>query len=145
MMPPVEPTKMMEEFTKMMGQYKLPGLDVEALMAAQKKNVDALIAANRTALEGMQAMMKRQAEIMQETLSEAQKALTSMGKGSSPQEVVAAQADFAKAAFERGLTNMRELAEMVSKSQKEAAAVINQRISAQLQEMRDVALKMKIG
>jgi phasin family protein len=40
---------------------------------------------------------------------------------------------------------MRELAEMIAKSQTEAANVINQRISAQLQEMRDSVLKMKAG
>jgi phasin family protein len=146
LMPSVEPTKMIEEFSKLMGQYKLPGVDVESVMAAQKKNMDALIAANRTALEGLQTMMKRQSEIMQETLAEAQKAVSGMGKsGSSPQEMVAAQAEFAKTAFERGLHNMRELAEMIAKSQTEAANVINQRISAQLQEMRDSVLKMKAG
>ena len=65
-----DPAKMSEEMTKMLGQYKLPGVDMDSIVASQKKNVEALVAANRTAVEGMQSVMRRQAEILQETMSE---------------------------------------------------------------------------
>jgi hypothetical protein len=38
---------------------------------------------------------------------------------------------------------MRELAEMVTKSNQEATSTINSRISASLDEMKEVVLKMK--
>ena len=48
-----------------------------------------------------------------------------------------------RGAFERALGNMRELAEMVTKSNQQATSTINSRISASLDELKDVALKMK--
>ncbi|MCU0893496.1 MAG: phasin family protein, partial [Rhodospirillales bacterium] len=71
----VDPGKMMEEFSKMLKQYNLPGVDMDALMASQKKNLEALTQANRIALEGMQAVAERQAKILQETMNEASNAV----------------------------------------------------------------------
>lgn len=139
----MDPGKMMEEFSKMLKQYNLPGVDMDSLMASQKKNMEALTAANRVALEGMQAVAKRQAEILQETMNEASKAVDVLSKAGSPTEVAAKQAELAKGAFERALSNMRELAEMVAKSNEEATSTINARISATLDEIKDMALKMK--
>ncbi len=139
----VDPGKMMEEFSKMLKQYNLPGVDMDALMASQKKNMEALTQANRVALEGMQAVAKRQAEILQETMNEASKAVDVLSKAGSPTEVAAKQAELAKDAFERALSNMRELAEMVAKSNQEATSTINARISGTLDEIKDMALKMK--
>jgi len=139
----MDPGKMMEEFSKMLKQYNLPGVDMDALMASQKKNMEALTQANRVALEGMQAVAKRQAEILQETMNEASKAVDVLSKAGSPTEVAAKQAELAKDAFERALSNMRELAEMVAKSNEEATSTINTRISATLDEIKDMALKMK--
>ena len=139
----VDPGKMMEEFSKMLKQYNLPGVDMDALMASQKKNLEALTQANRVALEGLQAVAKRQAEILQETMNEASKAVDVLSKAGSPSEVAAKQAELAKDAFERALSNMRELAELVAKSNEEATSTINARISATLDEIKDMALKMK--
>jgi phasin family protein len=91
----------------------------------------------------MQAVAKRQAEILQETMNEASKAVDVLSKAGSPSEVAAKQAELAKDAFERALSNMRELAEMVAKSNQEATSTINTRISATLDEIKDMALKMK--
>jgi phasin family protein len=138
-----DPTKMADEFTKMVKQYKLPGVDMDALVASHRKNIEALTTANRVAFEGMQAIAKRQAEILQETMNEATKALDAISKSSSPPEAAAKQAEIAKEAFEKALANMRELAEMVSKSREEATAAINGRISESLDEIKEMALKMK--
>jgi phasin family protein len=139
-----DPAKMSEEMTKMLGQYKLPGVDMDSIVASQKKNVEALVAANRTAVEGMQSVMRRQAEILQETMSEMTKAFQNLGKAAgSPQDLVAVQADLAKKVFDKSLASMRELAEMVAKSQNEATQHINARISATLDELKQSVLKVK--
>lgn len=138
-----DPTKMVGELSNMLKQYKLPGVDVDAVVASQKKNLEALTSANRTAIEGLQSVVKRQAEILQETMNEASKAVDSLSKAGSPADVAAKQAELTKDAFERALGNMRDLAEMVTKSNQEATSTINSRISASLDELKDVALKMK--
>jgi phasin family protein len=139
----IDPTKMVDQFTKMMKDFNLPGLDTDAIVANQRRNVEALTSANRVALEGMQAVIKRQVEIVQETMNEASKAFQSVAKAGSPSEAVAKQTELAKNAFERALSNGRELAEMVSKAQQEATNAINARIAASLDEFKDMVLKLK--
>jgi phasin family protein len=118
---------------------------VDSIVANQRKNVEALTSANRVALEGMQAVIKRQVEILQETMNETSKALDSIAKAGSPPEAAAKQAELAKSAYERALSNGRELAEMISKAQKEATDAINARIAEFLDEYKDTVLKLKSG
>ena len=138
-----DPGKVVAEFSNTLKQYKLSGVDLDSLVASQKKNLEALTSANRVAFEGLQAVAKRQAEILQETMNEASKAVDQLSKAGSPPEIAAKQAELAKSAFERALANMRELAEMVSKANQEATNTVNARISASLDEIKDFALKLK--
>lgn len=138
-----DPTKMVDEFAKMMKQYNIPNVDMDALVASRKKDLEALTQANRVAFEGLQAVAKRQAEILQETMNEAAKIVDALAKAGSPQDVAAKQAEIAKEGFEKALSNMRELAEMVAKANQEATDTINARISASLDEIKEMALKLK--
>jgi phasin family protein len=138
-----DPTKMVDEFAKMMKQYNIPNVDMDALVASRKKDLEALTQANRVAFEGLQAVAKRQAEILQETMNEAAKIVDALAKAGSPQDVAAKQAEIAKEGFEKALANMRELAEMVAKANQEATDTINARISASLDEIKEMALKLK--
>ena len=138
-----DPTKVVAEFSNALKQYKLSGVDLDSLVASQKKNLEALTSANRVAFEGLQAVAKRQAEILQETMNEASKAVDQLSKTGSPPEIAAKQAELTKSAFERALANMRELAEMVSKANQEATNTVNARISASLDEIKEYALKLK--
>ena len=143
MMKEFDPTKMVAELSSMLKQYKLPNVDLDSLVASQKKNLEALTSANRVAFEGLQAVSKRQAEILQETMNETSKAVDALSKAGSPPEIAAKQAELTKSAFERALANMRELAEMVSKANHEATNTVNARISASLDEIKEFALKLK--
>jgi phasin family protein len=136
-----DPSKLMSDFQNMLKRYKLPGVDVDALVASQKKNVEAVVNANRIALEGMQAMAKKQAEVFQETMREATQAVSSLSKASSPQDLAAKQTELMKTAFEKSVTTMRELAEILTKSSQEATKTINARITASLEEIRNLSLK----
>jgi phasin family protein len=138
-----DPTKMVDEFAKIMKQYNIPNVDMDSLVASRKKDLEALTAANRVAFEGLQAVAKRQGEILQETMNGASKIVEAMSKAGSPQEVAAKQAEIAKEGFEKALSNMRELAEMVTKANQEATSTINTRISASLDEIKEMALKFK--
>lgn len=143
MMKDFDPTKVVDELARMLKSYNLPGVDMDSVVASQKKNLEALTSANRVVFQGLQSVGKRQAEILQETMNEATKALDSLTKAGSPQDVAAKQAELAKEAFERALGNMRELAEMVAKANQQATDTINTRISATLDEIKDMALKAK--
>src|SRR5258708_29601463 len=56
------------DFTKLMSQFRLPGVDFAALVDRERKNIEALAKANRIAFEGWQRLVRRPAEILQETM-----------------------------------------------------------------------------
>src|ERR1700761_1227796 len=71
-MEPFDPANPFAEFNKLFEQFKLPGFDVPAVMEARRKDVEALIAANQTAVQGIQALAQKQAEMLRSTLAELQ-------------------------------------------------------------------------
>ena len=67
------------DLTKMMGQFKMPGIDANAMVRAGRKNMEALVAANQLAAEGLQTVARRQAEIMRENVENATAAMRETG------------------------------------------------------------------
>jgi phasin family protein len=125
------------DMSKMLGDVKIPGFDMQAVLDAQRKNIEALTAANQAAVQGMQAVAQRQAEILSQSMSEVSSIAQQLASSASnPQEMTAKQTELARKAFEQALANMRELAEMVSKSNTEAFAIINKRVTESLQELK---------
>jgi phasin family protein len=133
------------DFTKALSSMKLPGFDAEALMSAQKKNMDALVEANRAAAAGYQDLFKKQVAIFEETMSEAQKQVKSLDASSLDPDKAKAQAELARTAFEKALGNMQALAESAQKANSEAYEIVSARIHESLGELRDMASKVTRG
>lgn len=132
--PGFDPSKFaFPDIGKMMEQFKVPGLDVGKIVEAQKKDIEALTAANQAAYEGVQELAKRQAAILQETMAEWQAAMSQLGGGAGANP--AAQAELAQKAFTKAVTNMREMAEVAAKSQTQAWEVIQKRFRENLADM----------
>lgn len=124
------------DFGKFAEQFKVPGVDSKALIESQRKNVEAMTQANRVALEGVQAIAQRQAEILRQAMEEGSKVVREMAKPGQPAEKMASQAALIKEAYELALANMRELTEMGAKSNNEAANVLTHRFTASLDELK---------
>ena len=123
------------DITQMLQQFKVPGVDLSALIDARRKDIEALAEANRQAFEGMQAIATRQAEILQQTMSEWQAAAKNMA-GKDIAANATQQTELAKAAFEKALANMREMAELATRSQSQAFETVNKRFQENLAELR---------
>lgn len=117
----------------------LPGFDVEALMASQRKNLEAFTQANQLAVEGVQAVARRQVELAKQAVEEASALLRDITQPGAPEERLAKNAELAKQAFEKGLATARELTELVSKANTEAFNVITKRVTESFDEFRDSA------
>jgi phasin family protein len=126
---------------KMLGDFKIPGVDMKTLMSAQEKNIAALKQANQHAAEGLQALATRQMEMMQQVMQGAASAAKEVATSGGPKEAAAKQAEVAKAAFEQAVANMREMAELVSKSSNQAFEVITQRAAEGLEELKQLSKK----
>ncbi len=128
--------------SKFLGDFKLPGVDVEAILSSQRKNIEALTAANQLAAEGFQAVLRRQAEILRSSVEEASGYVNDVLTAGTPEAKAAKQAELVKAAFEKSLANARELAELIAKSNTEAADVLSKRVSESLEELKTAVAKV---
>jgi phasin family protein len=124
------------ELTKIMQDYQVPGVDWQELMSSQQKNVEALIKANQVLFEGAQAVIQREVEIMQKAMQEVAEASRALMQEGDPQAQAQKRLELAKTSFEAALRNMRELAELAGKSNREALEMINKRAMESFDEIR---------
>lgn len=130
------------DFTSLFADLKLPSLaDVEPLMRAYQRNMEALSAANKVALEGAQAYAKRHMEIVQQSLAELTQTMQALAAPGSPQAKTAAQVERMKQAYERAIANMRELGELVQRANNEAIQLLTQRFGEAMDDVRQIMSK----
>ena len=130
----------MPDMTKMFEGYKMPGFDPSAMMDTQKKNMEALMAANQAAAAGYQDFFKKQMMIFEETMSAAQEQMSHIGEPMNA-DSAGKQAELYKAAMEKALANMTELAEAVKKANEEAFAIVSARVQENIAELQALAPK----
>jgi phasin family protein len=131
------------DFTKIFSEFRVPGFDMESLIATQRRNIEAVSTANQLAIEGVQAIIRRQTEILRQIVEESSSALRELMATGAPEQKIAQQTDLVKAAFEKALANLRELTEMVAKSNTEAADVLTKRIGESLTELKSALQRTK--
>jgi len=124
---------------KMFSDMHLPAMpDMEAVLAAHKRNLEALSEANRVALEGAQAVARRHMEIMQSTMTGLTETLKAMSVTEPPASRAAKQAELLKQAYENAVSNTRELGDLIQKSNAEAMGKLNHRFSEAMTEMKNL-------
>ena len=132
----------MPDFTKFFAEMKLPALpDMEAFLAANRKNLETLTAANRVALEGAQAVARRHMEIVQSSMAEMTEAMKALAATDAPQAKAAKQAELLKQAYQRAVAHMKELSDLIQQSNSEALGLLNRRFAEAMDEVKALAEK----
>lgn len=122
---------------KSFGDFK-PSVDVNKLLSTQKRNAEAFSAASQVLTAGLQAVARRQAEILQANAKNSLQLTKDLfSSAGNPEANTAKQTEFAKETVEAGLSNTRELVELASKSSIEAFDLINKRIAESISELSD--------
>ena len=131
-------SKMMAGF-RMPQMPQMPQMDVESVLSAQRRNLEAMQRANQVAAENFQAIARRQVEMMQSAMEEAASSVRDLMSAGSPEEGAKRQSELVQRSMEAAVSNMRELAEMTARSSQELFECVNQRFSEGLEEMRSMA------
>jgi phasin family protein len=131
-------TKGTEGLLKVLSGLQVPGVNMDALVATQRDNLEALSTSNRAALEGMKAIGEWQVKILHATLQQLTAAIEGLARSGSPQELIAAETELARKAFETAVGEMRGLAEIVIRANQQATDAIVKRIPESLEEIKDV-------
>jgi len=130
------------DFAKLFSEMKLPAMpDMEPFIAANRRNIETFTAANRVAMEGAQAIARRNMEIMQQSVAELTEGMKALATAEGPQAKAAKQAEMLKQAYEHAVANMQELRDLIQQSNAEALALINQRFVEAMDEVKALAEK----
>ncbi len=130
------------DFKKFFGEIKIPAMpDIEIVLAAHRRNLEALSEANRVALEGAQTVARRHMEILQSTMSGLTETLKDLSVSDTPAARAAKQTDLLKQAYENAVSNTRELGDLIQKSNSEALQKLNLRFSEAMNEMKTLFKK----
>ena len=123
------------DIRKMLEQMKLPGVDVNAIIEAQRNNIEALTRANQQAYQNLQTLATRQSEVMHKAAVELQGAMKDMA-GKNPAEAAKVGMEFTQRAVQGALSNMLELAQTAQLSQAKAMEEANRRFQEYLEGLR---------
>ncbi len=134
------------DFTKLFSEMKFPAMpDMDAFVSASRRNMETLAAANCVALEGAQAVARRHMEIVQQTMSEMTEAVRALSTADAPKAKAAKQAEMVKLGYERAVTNIKEISDLIQQSNSEALKLLNQRFTEAMDEVKLLAEKPSGG
>jgi phasin family protein len=117
---------------KLLGKLKLPGIDIAAIVASQRKDMEALAEANRQAYEGIKALAERRNQMLKEAFTKWRDEM----KGVRGTELITKQAELARQGVQDAIANVRELAQMEANSRKEAWKVVQDRFEENLAQLK---------
>ncbi len=138
--PTFDPEKLKELF----GAAKLPGVDADAVLAAQQKNVDAMIEANKVVIAGYQDLYKRQIALFEAAIAQAKDKLTEAQGQPLTTEQAIQNVEAMKAAFEKAAADVKELAELTQKANTDAFEIVKARAEEAVAEFKTAADKAAV-
>lgn len=145
---PFDFTKAFEQFDpkalaeKIQEAFKVDLVDFDSIKAVQDKNLELLMSTSQAFTDNSQALVERQAEMLQQAMTEATDAAKSLSSVDSPKDVAAKQAELLQAAYEKALANSTEISEMAKKTQEEISGKVNDRIAESMEEFKAAVAKI---
>lgn len=138
---PIDMTNAFGDLTKMLEQFKVPGVDTKEIVEARRKDIDALVQANQAIYDGMQALANKQGELLKAAMEDIQSAVKGAPSGVGVGDP-GKQGELARKAYEKVLSDMKDLAEIARESQADAMAEITKRGTEHLDEVKKM-MKLK--
>jgi len=120
------------DFSKIIESFKVRGVDLSAIVESGRKDMEALVEANKAAYQGLQALARKQSEILSEAMQKVQDA-AKQATGLPPE---AKSADVAREAYQKTLAHMKEMADIVRSSHAEAMTKVADRAIEHLQDLK---------
>ncbi|WP_109479510.1 phasin family protein [Paraburkholderia sp. C35] len=124
---------MFTEYTKLFGKFKLPGLDMGALIESRRKDLEAMAEINTTALAGVQALAQKQSDMLRSTLGDVQTFFSRVTKDGQP---VASTGETVRQTLQKALADVQDLADTAYRAQSDSVAVVTKRVAEHVEEMK---------
>jgi phasin family protein len=121
------------DVAKMLEKFKVPGVDMAAIIEARRKDIEAVVASNQAAMAAMQAMGQKQVEMLKSAMQDIQANSKEMASSLGDP---AKQTAITKKAYAKAVADVKDLADMARKSQVESMASITKRANEHMEEIK---------
>jgi phasin family protein len=118
----------LDDLAKLIDRFRLPGIDADALIEWQRKDLDALAEANRQAYDGIKALLERRDDILRETLAPWREAL----RNAASKEALARQSESAQRGVQQVIDHIRELSDLEAQVRNNTWKVVQDRMQENL-------------
>ncbi|HEX2116034.1 MAG TPA: phasin family protein [Alphaproteobacteria bacterium] len=108
--------------------------DVETLMKMQQRNVETMVEANRIFVDTAQAIARCQSDMMRDCVEQMTRAFAELTSRGEPSEIGTKEGAAVQALFEKTAGHVRDIAELLSKSNAEAIQLVNGRMQSLVDE-----------
>jgi phasin family protein len=116
-------------------------LDVDVFLKMQQRNFETMVEANRIFVDTAQAIARCQSDMMKDCVEQVTRAFAELSVRGEPGEIAAREGAAVQALFEKTATHVRDIAELLSKSNADAVELVNGRMKSIMDETRTVAPK----
>jgi phasin family protein len=113
--------------------------DMAALLAAQRRNMEAITAANRVVLEAAQSVARRNLEVWQRTIDGMAHRLQAVGHPECPRDRAMRHIETVINVYEDASSNMRDIGAIIQDANSEAMAVLSRRFTEAADEVKSLA------
>ncbi|MGF6446538.1 TIGR01841 family phasin [Paraburkholderia youngii] len=134
-------TSIFGEYAKLIGQFKLPVLDVNAILESRSKDIDAIAEAHTTALAGVRSLAQKQLDIVRTTLGAVQALFAPATQpGEQP---LASRGENVRQTLHKALVEVKDLADTAYRAQSDTLAVVTKRAAEDVEELKARLLPKK--
>ncbi|MFT3800265.1 MAG: phasin family protein [Burkholderiaceae bacterium] len=119
------------DLTRMFEQFRMPAVDLQALLDTQRKDLEALAQATRQAYDGIRSLVARRDEILTESISQWQEAVRANGGKGLTEQAEQLQQGMAKA-----IADLRELGQIEARTRTEVWKTVQERMQQNFAEMQ---------
>jgi phasin family protein len=129
-----EHLSLFERLRQFGSEFGLPKVDLDQLIEAHRKTLDALDRSAQVAIAGTKSLADKQREIVESAFREAAAMARDFRPTGDPKEILAKQTAFAKQALDSVVQNTRDVAELATKTTTDATTIIRDRLRESLSE-----------
>jgi phasin family protein len=115
--------------------------DVEGLLKMQQRNIETMVEANRIFVDTAQAVARCHSDMMKDCVEQMTRAFAELTTRGEPGEGAAKEGAAVQALFEKTAGHVRDIAEVLSKSNAETIQLVNGRMRSMMDESRSAVSK----
>jgi hypothetical protein len=127
-------TPWLENIEKLIKAFELPGLDIEAIVVWQRKDMEALSEANKQFCDDIEAIVERRDQLLRETSAQWQAAMNHV----EAPEAITKEAVAGNLGVERTTVIFRELAELEAQACSRAWKTVHARMQENLSNLLEM-------